>query len=134
MVVDHYLRIGVCPVSESSAAQSALQSLTLILPLGHDGFYADACCEHAGLVFDWLYPAHFPTILACLDAWSDEPAVSTPILKFMAEFVMNKTQRLAFDASSASGILLFREVSKVTEHIHRHSEAQADVSGILRDC
>ena len=31
----------------------------------------------------------------------------------MAEFVMNKTQRLAFDASSASGILLFREVSKV---------------------
>ena len=68
----------------------------------------------AGLVFDWLYPAHFPTILACLDAWSDEPAVSTPILKFMAEFVMNKTQRLAFDASSASGILLFREVSKVS--------------------
>jgi len=64
-------------------------------------------------VFDWLYPAHFPTILACLDAWSDEPAVSTPVLKFMAEFVMNKTQRLAFDASSASGILLFREVSKV---------------------
>ena len=64
-------------------------------------------------MFDWLYPAHFPTILACLDAWSDEPAVSTPILKFMAEFVMNKTQRLAFDASSASGILLFREVSKV---------------------
>ena len=64
-------------------------------------------------MFDWLYPAHFPSILASLEAWADSPEVATPILKFMAEFVMNKTQRLAFDASSASGILLFREVSKV---------------------
>ena len=71
----------------------------------------------AGLVFDWLYPAHFTTILACLGAWADTPEVSTPILKFVAEFVMNKTQRLAFDASSASGILLFREVSKVCRHL-----------------
>lgn len=34
------------------------------------------------------------------------------MLKFMAEFVMNKTQRLTFDSSSPNGILLFREVSK----------------------
>eukprot|EP00889_Picochlorum_renovo_P000192 jgi/Picre1/27222/NNA_000191.t1 len=34
------------------------------------------------------------------------------ILKFLAEFVHNKTQRLTFDSSSANGILLFREVSK----------------------
>lgn len=31
----------------------------------------------------------------------------------MAEFVLNKTQRLTFDSSSPDGILLFREVSKV---------------------
>lgn len=31
----------------------------------------------------------------------------------MAEFVLNKTQRLTFDSSSPNGILLFREVSKV---------------------
>lgn len=35
------------------------------------------------------------------------------MLKFMAEFAMNKTQRLTFDSSSPNGILLFREVSKV---------------------
>jgi hypothetical protein len=23
-----------------------------------------------GMLFDWLYPAHFPTILACLEAWA----------------------------------------------------------------
>lgn len=39
--------------------------------------------------------------------------VTTALLKFMAEFVLNKTQRLTFDSSSPNGILLFREVSKV---------------------
>ncbi|GFY98117.1 ARM repeat superfamily protein [Actinidia rufa] len=32
----------------------------------------------------------------------------------MAEFVLNKSQRLTFDSSSPNGILLFREVSKLT--------------------
>lgn len=66
-----------------------------------------------GMLFDWLYPAHFPTILSCLSAWADTPAVTTPLLKFMSEFVHNRTQRLTFDSSSPNGILLFREVSKV---------------------
>ena len=64
------------------------------------------------MVFEWLYPAHFPTICTCLEAWADVPEVANTILKFLAEFVHNKTQRLTFDSSSASGILLFREVSK----------------------
>lgn len=67
----------------------------------------------AGLIFDWLYPAHFPVILLCLEAWADTPEVTTALLRFMAEFVMNKSTRLAFDSSSPNGILLFREVSKV---------------------
>ena len=67
----------------------------------------------AGLLFDWLYPAHFPVLLLCLEAWADTPEVTTALLRFMAEFVMNKSTRLAFDCSSPNGILLFREVSKV---------------------
>lgn len=39
--------------------------------------------------------------------------VTTPLLKFMSEFVLNKAQRLTFDSSSPNGILLFREVSKL---------------------
>lgn len=39
--------------------------------------------------------------------------VTTPLLKFMAEFVLNKAQRLTFDSSSPNGILVFREVSKL---------------------
>ncbi|CAN1121312.1 XPO7 [Linum perenne] len=66
-----------------------------------------------GFLFDWLYPAHLPLLLKGILHWADTPEVTTPILKFMAEFVLNKAQRLTFDSSSPNGILLFREVSKL---------------------
>ncbi|KAK8928464.1 hypothetical protein KSP39_PZI017721 [Platanthera zijinensis] len=66
-----------------------------------------------GLLFDWLYPAHMPLLLKSIALWTDAPEVTTPLLKFMAEFVLNKAQRLTFDPSSPNGILLFREVSKL---------------------
>nr|KAJ0225126.1 hypothetical protein LSAT_V11C100045500 [Lactuca sativa] len=66
-----------------------------------------------GLLFDWLYPAHMPILLKGISHWADTPEVTTPLLKFMAEFVLNKAQRLTFDSSSPNGILLFREVSKL---------------------
>ncbi|KAF2300870.1 hypothetical protein GH714_017937 [Hevea brasiliensis] len=66
-----------------------------------------------GLLFDWLYPAHLSLLLKGISHWADTPEVTTPLLKFMAEFVLNKAQRLTFDSSSPNGILLFREVSKL---------------------
>lgn len=66
-----------------------------------------------GLLFDWLYPSHMPLLLKAIAHWTDTPEVTTPLLKFMAEFVLNKLQRLTFDSSSPNGILLFREVSKL---------------------
>lgn len=54
-----------------------------------------------------------PLLLRAVEAWADVPDVTTPVLKFMAEFVLNKTQRLTFDSSSPNGILLFRELSKI---------------------
>ncbi|XP_031473767.1 uncharacterized protein LOC116246177 isoform X3 [Nymphaea colorata] len=66
-----------------------------------------------GLLFDWLYPRHMPLLLKGVAHWIDAPEVTTPLLKFMAEFVLNKSQRLTFDSSSPNGILLFREVSKL---------------------
>ena len=65
-----------------------------------------------GMVFEWLYPRHMSTIELALETWADVPEVANAVLKFFAEFVHNKTQRLTFDSSSANGILLFREVSK----------------------
>ena len=53
------------------------------------------------------------TACNCKLQTADTPEVTTALLKFMAEFVLNKTQRLTFDSSSPNGILLFREVSRV---------------------
>ncbi|RDX91388.1 Exportin-7-B, partial [Mucuna pruriens] len=66
-----------------------------------------------GFLFDWLYPAHMPLLLKGITHYVDIPEVTTPLLKFMAELVLNKSQRLNFDSSSPNGILLFREVSKL---------------------
>ncbi|XP_039690945.1 exportin-7 isoform X3 [Medicago truncatula] len=66
-----------------------------------------------GFLFDWLYPAHMPILFKGLVHYADIPEVTTPLLKFVAELVLNKSQRLAFDSSSPNGILLFREVSKL---------------------
>uniref|UniRef100_A0A0D9ZAK9 Importin N-terminal domain-containing protein n=1 Tax=Oryza glumipatula TaxID=40148 RepID=A0A0D9ZAK9_9ORYZ len=66
-----------------------------------------------GLLFDWLYPSRMPLLLKAISLYADEPEVTTPLLKFMCEFVLNKAQRLTFDSSSPNGILLFREVSKL---------------------
>jgi exportin-7 len=65
------------------------------------------------VLFDWLYPQHFPAICAALQAWADVPLVTTPLLKFIVEFVSNKGQCMVFESSSANGILLFREISRM---------------------
>merc|ERR1719329_503498 len=77
-------------------------------------------CEPYSMLFDWLVdnpkqPASSRVTLfsRALDAWWDDPEVTTPLLKFIAEFVHNKAQRISFDQSSPNGILLFREASTI---------------------
>jgi exportin-7 len=72
------------------------------------------------MLFGWLVdnpknPAASRVTLfsRALDAWWDDAQVTTPLLKFMSEFVYNKAQRITFDQSSPNGILLFREASAI---------------------
>ncbi|XP_043505987.1 exportin-7 isoform X5 [Polistes fuscatus] len=65
------------------------------------------------MLFDWIYPNYTPILLHAVELWHHEPQVTTPVLKLFAELVLNRSQRLQFDASSPNGILLFREASKV---------------------
>merc|ERR1719197_419236 len=77
-------------------------------------------CEPYAMLFDWLVEnpkqpntSRVTLFSRALDAWWDDPEVTTPLLKFMAEFVYNKAQRITFDQSSPNGILLFREASQI---------------------
>lgn len=77
-------------------------------------------CEPYSMLFDWLVDnpknpsANRVNLFSrALDIWWDDPEVTTPLLKFMAEFVHNKAQRITFDQSSPNGILLFREASAI---------------------
>ena len=85
---------GLCRPATHLQRSIAQPLFPLLLPL----IPADAAAANATAV-----PA----------AAADTPEVTTALLKFMSEFVLNKTQRLTFDSSSPNGILLFREVSRV---------------------
>ena len=63
------------------------------------------------LFFDAVYPVCFPLLCRVAESCNDDPVVMTALLKFMQEFVQNKSQRVVFEQSSANGILLFRQTS-----------------------
>jgi exportin-7 len=65
------------------------------------------------LFFDAVFPVSFPLLVRVSETWNDDPVVMTALLKFMQEFVQNKGQRVMFEQSSANGILLFRETSRI---------------------
>lgn len=65
------------------------------------------------LLFDVLYPDFFTLLKRASEVWCADPNVMTAILKFLQEFVFNKSQRIYFEQSSANGILLFRETSAI---------------------
>eukprot|EP00731_Ephydatia_muelleri_P021099 Em0013g826a len=58
------------------------------------------------------YPRVTTIVLQALAIWYHDPIVTTPILKLMAELVLNRSQRLQFEVTSPNGVLLFREASK----------------------
>ena len=58
-------------------------------------------------VFEALQP-HFETLKGGLMAYHDTTAVTTPLLKLMAELVYQRGQRISFGNNSPNGVLLFR--------------------------
>ena len=59
------------------------------------------------------YPDFMAVFLRAAEVWFDTPSVTSPLLKFLSEFVFNKNGRITFKPSSPNGILLFRETSKL---------------------
>lgn len=75
------------------------------------------------IFFEWIYPTHTPVLLKICEVFAEAgvPDVTNVLLKFYAEFVYNKSQRIVFDSSSPNGILLFRETSNILVTYGRHT-------------
>ncbi|VDD88080.1 unnamed protein product [Enterobius vermicularis] len=65
------------------------------------------------MLFDWLYPNVFNIMLRSVELWVDCSAVMSAVLKLLIELCQNRQQRLQFEMSSCSAVLLFREASKI---------------------
>lgn len=65
------------------------------------------------MLFDWLYPNMFSVMLRSVEYWADCSAVMSAVLKLLVELCQNRQQRLQFEMSSCSAVLLFREASKI---------------------
>uniref|UniRef100_A0A0K6S6Y1 Importin N-terminal domain-containing protein n=1 Tax=Chromera velia CCMP2878 TaxID=1169474 RepID=A0A0K6S6Y1_9ALVE len=76
--------------------------------------------ESYTLLFNWMVDnprapqrSRIALLSRALSVLGDDHEVAVPLLKFMSEFVYNKSHRIQFDQANAGGILLFREVSNV---------------------
>lgn len=52
-----------------------------------------------------------PRVCSIVQTFAGTPAVTSPVLKCIAELAFNRASRIIFGPSSANGILLFREAS-----------------------
>ncbi|KAJ1824184.1 hypothetical protein GGH91_000523 [Coemansia sp. RSA 2671] len=67
---------------------------------------------HYALFFAWISAAQRMRLVHRCVAMAADGCVQIAALKFMAEFVFNRTQRLNFDVASPNGVLIFREASR----------------------
>lgn len=65
------------------------------------------------LMFEWIYPTYLPVIKRALEIWYNEPHVTTPALRLIAELVDNRDKRNYYECASSESIYLFREVSSL---------------------
>ncbi|PIC27066.1 hypothetical protein B9Z55_019436 [Caenorhabditis nigoni] len=65
------------------------------------------------ILFEWMYPEVFNIMQFSVEKWPGCADVITPILRLLSEMVQNRQQRLKFEMSSCSAVLLFKETSKI---------------------
>lgn len=58
-------------------------------------------------------PEVFVVLRGAAQLFSNDADVTTPILKLIAEYTLNRQSRLTYDMYSCASVVLFREVSKI---------------------
>ncbi|KAJ2798242.1 hypothetical protein H4R21_004010, partial [Coemansia helicoidea] len=103
---------GLLAMSDAQLAQDAVRPRLIHILRDMRGFLA-AVASKANYTrfFEWLYPGRIRLVQRAVQMAGDV-RVQVAALKFLAELVYNRTQRMNFDVSSATGILIFREASQ----------------------
>ena len=66
------------------------------------------------LLFEWIYPTYTPVIKRALEIWYNDPKVTTPALRLIADLVDNREKKnYYYDSASSEAIYLFREISSI---------------------
>lgn len=64
-------------------------------------------------LFEWIYPAYTQVIKNALELWYNDPNVTSPALKLVAELVDNREKRTYYEGATPEAIYLFREISSI---------------------
>ncbi|EFC50356.1 exportin-7 [Naegleria gruberi] len=63
--------------------------------------------------FEWFFDKYSGILEKAAQVWYADQFVMNSLLKFLADFVLNKNQRIAFSYSSPHGILIFKKTSSI---------------------
>lgn len=69
------------------------------------------------LLFEWIYPTYTPVIKRALEIWYNDPHVTTPALRLIAELVDTREKKNYHSTATSEAIYLFREVSSTVVSI-----------------
>lgn len=69
--------------------------------------------QYYNLLFEWIYPTYTPVINKALEIWYNDPSVTTPALRLVAELVDPREKKNYYDFCTSEAIYLFREVSQI---------------------
>eukprot|EP00920_Eleutheroschizon_duboscqi_P037447 GHVT01089771.1.p1 GENE.GHVT01089771.1~~GHVT01089771.1.p1 ORF type:complete len:993 (-),score=214.78 GHVT01089771.1:221-3199(-) len=95
--------------------------------------------EHYNMIFSWLVNkpkvpsgSRIHVFAWAAEVWWEDHEVIVPLLKFVAELVFNRSQRIAFDQASANGIVLFKEVAQVLMTYGNRIMAKTSFTDVFR--
>jgi exportin-7 len=63
--------------------------------------------------FEWIHPTYLGMFASAVPHLQAFPPIINAMLKFWCELVQNRSQRIAFDNTSAGGYFLYREASRM---------------------
>ena len=65
------------------------------------------------MLWEWLHPHKLAVAVRLVETFWDAPEVTTTVLRLFAELMDNHHGRIRFGATSADGIILFKQASTV---------------------